>query len=221
MIDQYHQENFDLILVLLLFIGGQVGYFVGVYRKRRGCITFENTGEALVRNLLKGYCQGKEAHLLNGVTLRLTDGSTTQIDHILISTKGIFVIETKHYKGWIFANPQQKEWTQVLLRNRYKFQNPIRQNYKHVKEVQRVLEFIEPRFIHNIVVFTGESIFKTPSINHVCKIEELIPTLEKYSKSVLSINRVYFCVGRLEYLRLELSRKTDIEHQMYLNRKYG
>ncbi len=221
MIHQCHQENFDLIFVLLLFIGGLVGYFVGVYSKRRGNITFENTGEALVRNLLKGYCQGKEAHLLNGVTLRLTDGSTTQIDHILISTKGIFVIETKHYKGWIFANPQQKEWTQVLLRNRYKFQNPIRQNYKHVKEVQRVLEFIEPRFIHNIVVFTGESIFKTPSINHVCKIEELIPTLEKYSESVLSINRVYFCVGRLEYLRLELSRKTDIEHQMYLNRKYG
>ena len=35
------------------------------------------------------------------------DGGTTQIDHILVSKYGIFVIETKNRKGWIFGGPQQ------------------------------------------------------------------------------------------------------------------
>ena len=51
--------------------------------------------------------------------------------------------------------------------------------------------------------------------------EELIPTLEKHSDDVLTLNRVQFCIGRLEYMRLKLTQQTDIEHQAYLERKFG
>jgi restriction system protein len=30
---------------------------------------------------------------------------TTQIDHVIVSVYGIFVIETKNIKGWIFGSP--------------------------------------------------------------------------------------------------------------------
>ena len=95
------------------------------------------------------------------------------------------------------------------------------QNYKHVKAIQDAFEFLEPLVIHNIVVFTGEPIFKTPKIDNVCRMEELIPTLEKHSDDVLTLNRVQFCIGRLEYMRLKLTQQTDIEHQAYLERKFG
>lgn len=101
------------------------------------------------------------------------------------------------------------------------FQNPLFQNHKHVKEVQRVFEFLEPRLIQKIVVFIGESTFKTPKIDNVCYIEELIPTIEKYSDDALTLNRIQFCVGRLEYMRLKLTQKTDLEHQAYLEQKFG
>lgn len=74
---------------------------------------------------------------------------------------------------------------------------------------------------HNIVVFSGEAIFKSAKPNNVFYIEELIPAIEQYSDGVLSLNRVQFCVGRLEYMRLELTRETDVEHQAYLTRRYG
>ncbi|HBD7058694.1 TPA: nuclease-related domain-containing protein, partial [Legionella pneumophila] len=149
------------------------------------------------------------------------DGSTTQIDHVLVSTKGIFVIETKHYKGWIFANPKSKAWTQTIYNLKFRFQNPIYQNYKHVKAIQMLCEFIDSHLIHNIVVFSGESVFKTPKPDNVCYKEELIPKIEQYSDGALSLNRVQFCVGRLEYMRLELTRETDVEHQAYLTQKFG
>lgn len=202
---------------MLPVIGLIIGYTIGKYRKWR----IQNSGEALVKRSLEEYCRNNNAHILNCITLRLEDGSTTQIDHILVSTKGIFVIETKHYTGWIFGDPKSKKWTQVIYANMYAFQNPLHQNYKHVKEVQRILNFLEARLIHNIVVFSGESVFKTPKIDNVCYLDELISTIEKHSDNALSLNQVQFCVGRLEYIRLELTQKTDIEHQAYLAQKFG
>ncbi len=105
----------------------------------------------------------------------------------MVSTKGIFVIETKHYKGGIFDNPKSKVWAQSIYGNKYTLQNPLHQNYKHVKEIQRIFDFLEARFIHNIVVFSGESVFKTPKIDNVCYIEELIPVIEKYSEESVLI----------------------------------
>ena len=149
MFEGFCKESFNIIYLLILFVMGLVvGYIIAIYRRWR----FENSGEALVRHSLEKYCKNKDAHVLNCITLRLEDGSTTQIDHIVVSTKGIFVIETKHYKGWIFGNARSKAWAQIIYKNKYLFQNPLFQNYKHVKEVQRIFEFLEPRLIHNIVV---------------------------------------------------------------------
>jgi restriction system protein len=49
---------------------------------------------------------------------------TTQIDHVLVSIYGLFVIETKNMDGWIFGSAQQEMWTQQLFRKRFQFQNP-------------------------------------------------------------------------------------------------
>ncbi len=153
--------------------------------------------------------------------MRLDDGSTTQVDHVLISTKGVFVIETKHYRGWIFASPKFKVWTQCTYAGKYTFQNPMYQNYKHVKAIQSLFEFLEPTIIHNMVVFSGNAVFKTVKPDNVHHIDELIPSIEKYRDGTLSLNRVQFCIGRLEYMRLEVTRKTDIEHQQYLTQRFG
>jgi hypothetical protein len=74
-------------------------------------------------------------HLIKNVTLP-TDNGSTQIDHIIVSVYGIFVVETKNMKGWIFGSPNQKTWTQKIYKLSSKFQNPLHQNYKHVKELQ-------------------------------------------------------------------------------------
>lgn len=210
----FETNGFVLLMVLSLVFG----YIAGRYRYRsRAAI---NHGEARVRQLLTTYCQNRDAHVLNNITLRLENSSTTQIDHVLITTKGIFVIETKHYNWWIFANYKSPKWTQHTYMEKFTFQNPILQNYKHVKAIQKLFDFINPQYIHNIVVFSGAGIFKTIKPNNVFYIEELLPAIEQYSEDVLSLNRIQFCVGRLEYMRLELTQKTDVEHHAYLAQRF-
>ncbi|WP_223248470.1 nuclease-related domain-containing protein [Sulfurirhabdus autotrophica] len=98
-------------------------------------------------------------HELNNVTIPTTDG-TTQIDHIIVSRFGIFVIEAKNMNGWIFGNEKSAEWTQSFPGGKFKFQNPLRQNYRHTKCLSDFLG-IEHNKLHSVVMFWGESTFKT------------------------------------------------------------
>lgn len=145
-----------------------VGYIMGCSRPFRSLRAFraspaspyQNRGEALLTHELRKNFGSPDYHLMNHVTLEMDDG-TTQIDHILVSRFGVFVIETKDHKGWIFADPRQAKWTQVLYHLKFKFQNPIFQNNRHVRAVQDCLDFLPPDAIESVVVFTGEAEFKT------------------------------------------------------------
>ncbi len=64
---------------------------------------------------------------------------TTQLDHLVISTFGIFCIETKAYSHWIFGSASKPYWTQVIYRNKHRFYNPLWQNETHIKAVERVI----------------------------------------------------------------------------------
>jgi len=95
-------------------------------------------GEWLVKVSAKYLLDKDVYHAIHNVTLETSDG-TTQIDHIFVSRYGIFVVETKNYKGWIFGSEHQAMWTQRIFKVSHKFQNPLRQNYKHLKALEATL----------------------------------------------------------------------------------
>lgn len=114
-------------------------------------------GEIKVASILKSL--GSDFIVLNDVMLN-TDNVTSQIDHIVLSEYGIFVIETKNYKGWIFGNEKSENWQQIIYDRKYSFRNPVKQNKSHVFALKKVLKdysFIE---YHSIVAFTGSAELK-------------------------------------------------------------
>lgn len=124
-------------------------------------------GEFAVAAHVKLYLKG-DYILLNDLTLPDIESGTTQIDHILLSPYGIFVIETKNYKGWIFGTERQKQWTQKIYKQSFKFQNPIHQNYKHMKVLEKILaDILDKEFIHTVIVFMPEAVFKTDMPSNV------------------------------------------------------
>lgn len=99
--------------------------------------------------------------LLNDLYIPKKDGSTTQIDHILISHKGLFVLETKNYQGWILGSENHQYWTQVIYKRKEKLYNPIWQNSMHIKVLKEYLgEVLEGVPIHSIIVFGNQATFK-------------------------------------------------------------
>lgn len=70
-------------------------------------------GEYLVNKLLS-QLPNPDYTLVKNVTLPTEDG-TTQIDHIVVSKFGVFIVETKNMRGWIFGSKSQRQWTQKYI----------------------------------------------------------------------------------------------------------
>lgn len=171
-------------------------------------------GEAFVRVSARLRLPADVYHPIHNVTLPTPDG-TTQIDHIFVSEFGLFVIETKNMKGWIFGSEKQPQWTQKIFKQTYKFQNPLRQNYKHVKALEAALD-IPLETIRSVVVFTGESTFKTAMPHNVTRGGGYIRYIKSFSDPILSESQVQEIVSQIESGRLEPGWKTNRQHVQQL-----
>jgi len=204
----------------ILFIVAVIFFIIGFFSGKARTKYEENQGEQAVNHLLGKYFSNETCHLLKNVTLPIA-GGTTQIDHVLVSTKGIFVIETKDYSGWVFGNPKLPKWTQTTRWGEYKFQNPIHQNHKHIKELERYFDFLTDKSFKSIVVFVGDGKFKTAMPENVLHLDNLVRYIKQFDDDLISLNRVFFVVGKLEFFRKEISVKTDEGHIEYLRKKFG
>ena len=100
---------------------------------RRPIIAFfrGKKGELSVRMWLK-LLSSDQYKIINDLLIS-SHGHTSQIDHVVVSEYGIFVIETKNYQGWIYGGNYSEYWTQNIFGHKYELRNPILQNQGHIR----------------------------------------------------------------------------------------
>ena len=167
----------------------------------REYFTGTNDGENIVARSLARGLSFEKYYILNNITIPSQYNGSSQIDHIVVSRFGIFVIETKDYKGWIFGSSDQEKWTQSLPggNNKFQFHNPLRQNWAHIQSLKGIFPTVpEDKFI-SIIVFTDASEFKTPLPNNVVNIEGLVPLIASHQEHIVTEDMLYTVVGKLTY----------------------
>lgn len=92
--------------------------------------------------------------ILNDLLIPTANDRTSQIDHIVISTRGIFVIETKSLAGRISGSEHAQYWRQNLATQSRSLYNPLLQNAGHIKALRRILKDIDESLFISMVVFT-------------------------------------------------------------------
>ncbi|MFM4745834.1 NERD domain-containing protein [Aeromonas dhakensis] len=175
-------------------------------------------GEWFINLSLHLFLDKQEYHLLKDVTLPTPQG-TTQIDHVLVSRFGVFVIETKNIKGWIFGNPAHKSWTQQIYRRRHSFQNPLRQNYLHVMTLRSLLGLADHQ-LHSIIYFIGDCTFKTPMPDNVMN-RGLIRYIKGNTTPVLTPAEVTRVIDTIQRGRLAANWQTHRQHVAQLKTRHG
>lgn len=171
-------------------------------------------GEVIVNFTINIRLDKDDYHLIKNVTLPTEDG-TTQIDHILVSSKGIFVLETKNMKGWIFGSEKQRQWTQKVFKHTSKFQNPLHQNYKHTKTLSSCLDIPDSK-IFSVIVFVGDSEFKTEMPENVTYAGGFIRYINSKQETILSATEIRLAIQKIETGRLKPSIKTHREHAQHV-----
>ncbi|HGY5238559.1 TPA: NERD domain-containing protein [Aeromonas salmonicida subsp. pectinolytica] len=175
-------------------------------------------GEWLITLSIRLFLDKREYHLLDNVTLPLEQG-TTQIDHVIVSRFGVFVIETKNMKGWIFGDPKHKRWTQQLYRRRHGFQNPLHQNYLHVMTLKTLLGLADNQ-LHSIVYFIGDCTFKTPMPDNVMR-RGLVSYIKQKITPVLTPAEVIQVVETIQQGRLAANWQTHKQHVALLKTRHA
>ena len=142
--------NISVIIYIAIIVLAKV---VAIYRPS----ILGNRGEAKVRSILSKLPESD--YIVRNDILLNTEHGTSQIDHVVVSVYGIFVIETKNIRGWILGDQYGDEWVKNVYGNKYRFRNPLKQNYGHVKALERALELPFSIFIP-IVVFSRRARLK-------------------------------------------------------------
>tara|TARA_R110001606_G_C15404703_1_gene654235 strand:+ start:27909 stop:28541 length:633 start_codon:yes stop_codon:yes gene_type:complete len=195
------------------------GFWVGRYKD---IAKYEiHIGEQIVNQTIKAHLPSNQYHLLQNVTLPTADTMTTQIDHVLVCSYGIFVIETKHYAGLVFGSIDNAQWLQITKWDKRKFQNPLRQNYKHKKELELLLPEIDQKHIYSVVVFSGDAEFRTKMPENVIHARQMALYIRKFNKERLSKDDMVTALGRIQLMRMEESKETDQAHVKGLKARFN
>lgn len=147
-----------------------------------------------------------------------TSNGTSQIDHIVVSAFGVFIIETKNMKGWIFGSEDRAKWTQVVFKKKYRHQNPLRQTYRQKKCLAEFLD-IHESYIQTIIYFNGDCVFKTPQPANVINYG-LIRYIKRFSHKVLSENEIVKIIEKLNLHQRE-SKLTKRDHIRSLHQRHN
>jgi restriction system protein len=147
-----------------------------------------------------------------------SNNGTAQIDHLLVSPYGLFIVETKNKKGWIFGSESQAEWTQTIFKEKYTFQNPLRQTYRQKKVLSAFLN-LDESLIHPVVYFVGDCTFKTPLPINVIN-SGLARYIKSFQTHILSPQDIDHIVKTLE-IHISNSTLTKRDHLQSLKQRHS
>lgn len=167
-----------------------------------------NRGEAKVCSILSKLPESD--YIVRNDILLKTGRGTSQIDHVVVSVYGIFVIETKNISGWILGDQYGDEWVKNVYGNKYRFRNPLKQNYGHVKALERALELPFSIFIP-IVVFSRRARLKIETKQAVIYPDKLLETIAEYQQPLLTTNEINSIAQKIDELTIT-SRENKKEH---------
>ena len=158
-------------------------------RKIKGAI-----GEKRVAKALSVFTQANGYRRFGDLLLPNGRGGTTQIDFVMFSPYGIFVIEVKNYSGKVYVDPSDRMWTQQFGAHETPFQSPRKQNYGHIAAL-RELTGLPQEYFHSVVVMAGSAVIKTAVPPDVVYLHEMCDHIDSYKQEILSDGQIREAIG--------------------------
>lgn len=162
-----------LVIILKIYLSKIVGWF----------------GEHWVKKELKKLPKDKYK-ILNDVMISIND-RMPQIDHIVFSNYGIFVIETKQYNGYFTGSKYDKKWVGHFKNKKIYYTNPIRQNYGHVKSICELLNLDESK-VFNIVCIPSTAKLKIEHDGELTRVDNIVKKINSHKDEIIDNSDIYY-----------------------------
>jgi restriction system protein len=209
----------DLMLYLFMFL--LIGYVFARIQRLFSVKIKGQLGENRVNDIYES-CLGKEYYLFKNVTLPNKKYNTTaQLDHVIVSPYGIFVIETKTYSGNIYVKIDAKYWIQRFNRTSHKLYNPLKQNRTHIYVLNSYIK-TPLKHIQNIVVFAGSANLKKWFLpKNITYPLRSVSYIKSFKTRIYNDKQIASIINSIKTNRLTPDKATDKLHVKNIKRKKG
>ncbi len=177
------------IILILLFCA--LSTLLVIFLAKRRKLDRGKSGEKSVEAYLISLCRKKE-YVVSDILLSREEHKSSQIDHVLLSRKGIFCIETKNNAGRIFGYEDDRRWRQILAGGKVTntLFNPVLQNRTHIYVLN---DKVEKHPYHNVVIFPSADEIDVDSkkVYTLKSFQEYYDSLKENSVKQATIDRIY------------------------------
>jgi restriction system protein len=154
---------------------------------------------------------------LNNVTIP-THSGTAQIDHVIVSRFGVFVVESKNMNGLIFGRADDPQWTKLNRGYALKFQNPLHQNDGHIRALSRLVG-IQRDKLHSVVIFWGNCSLETAMPPNVLT-RGYTTYIKSKTQALLDEAEVRYILAALKVAKLPRTSATHLSHVDHLRQRF-
>lgn len=169
------------------------------------------SSEEDTQHILEAQLDHEKYQFVHDVTLAIEGGGNTHIDHIVVSTFGVFVIDTKKMKGTVIGNEHQEQWTNTQDKEKHTFQNPLRENLNHTKLLATILNMPLDN-LRAIVIFADTCSLPAKMPKNVGYAKEMISYIQSIERSAFNqetANEVMASINRVKLSTSEMVTETS------------
>ncbi|MDD2376497.1 MAG: nuclease-related domain-containing protein [Clostridia bacterium] len=179
-------------------------------------------GEYVTQKIVESYCDKKGYSYLYDVVINNDKGESIKIDHLVITRRGIAVIETKFNVGTIFGSENDINWTNITMNNNSivqnnSYNNPLITNHKHIEMLKKIVD--RDVEYYNIVVFMDkvnfnecEVVNKFTKVGFAYDLNTIIETLDSLSEKKISSVEAYEIYNKIKAVNIiDNKLKQDIK----------
>ena len=131
-------EQFIPLFFIAILCGGIFQVFYNRYKRLNSGLQGEEKSQNVLSKLPSSY------QILSNIPISF-DNRRAEIDNLILSPRGIVIVESKNYGGNISGNEQDKEWTQTKTSNKGNIytntiKNPVKQVNRQVYILSQILK---------------------------------------------------------------------------------
>ena len=132
-----------------------------------------------------------EENILMNVIIPAKKYETTEIDCVFYHNGSLFVLELKNYLGRIYGKEKQKQWIKYLAGRKYKFMNPLHQNYGHIQNLKALLG--DELECVSLIIFNGfcDLKYRISNVLYPSEVVDFINQVHPKTKNILEEIREY------------------------------
>lgn len=173
-------------------------------------------GEKWLETILRDNLDPNVYTIFHDIMIPAKDGRTTQIDLVVISQFGLFVIEAKHWHACIYGSRNDDFWTICVGKKPHiRNDNPLNQNKYHIAWLARTTGLNRYRMvpIHSIVAFSSDTTFGCSMPSNVLHYEDVPSFILAHSeKAVLSAHSVAEVIDSLRAWDASITPEQRAKH---------